>query len=274
MQKDLLKKINTVIPFLLGSTLVYAGDMGPVSTPSHNWTGFYFGANAGVLWGSYSAPVWIDTLLVGTSIIGPSEQFYDAQVSSFTGGAQLGYDYQFNNNCLMGVEFSFNGERLNSIHYLTAAELSATTRFIADDSYAATNNWHSAILARLGYAWNNLMFYGIGGVALANSNFSANFISHTDALDPTILYPDVSVNDNEVMVGGTIGLGLAYALASHLNLGVESRYTNYGSQKFNLATVPIYPTEPGLNNFYYQSAYAKLSFSSVEVMAKINYQFG
>jgi len=75
------------------------------------------------------------------------------------------------------------------------------------------------------------------------------------------------------MVGGTGGLGLAYALSSNLSIGIEARYTNYGNQKFNLATVPIYPVDGLINNFYYQPAYAKLSLSTGEALVKINYKF-
>ena len=156
---------------------------------------------------------------------------------------------------------------------MTAAELTATTRFVTDDSYATTNNWHSAVLARIGYAWNNFMFYGTGGVALANVQFAANFISTADPGDPTIIYPAAYGLDNEVMAGGTGGLGLAYALSANLSIAVEARYTNYGNQKFNLATVAIAPVDGLINNFYYQPAYAKLSVSTGEAMVKINYQF-
>lgn len=261
MKKDFLKRYTTFSIALLSPVVLYAGAMGPIKQ-NFNWTGWYLGANAGALWGPYSAPVWIETLLVGTNLIGPSIQYYKEHPSSFTGGAQLGYNYQLNANWIIGAEFSFNGERLNAIHYVAPTELTSSTRFVVDDSYAATNNWHSAVLARLGYVWNNWMLYGIGGVGLANINFAANFIAHTDPSNPTISYPESYGNDNEVMVGGTAGLGLSYALFPNLNVSIESRYTNYGNQKFNLATVPIYPTGLAADNFYYQPAYAKLSFKA------------
>ena len=272
MKKDFISHIIMSTGALLSSASIFAGAMGPVNQ-IHTWTGLYLGVNAGALWGPYSAPVWIETLLVGNSVIGPSVQEYKEDVSSFTGGGQIGYNYQTNSNWLMGAEFSFNGERLNALHTVTAAELTSTTSFVAGDSYTATNNWHSAVLARLGYAWNNFMLYGIGGVALANVNFAATFIATPAPFDPTIVYPAAYSNDNEVMVGGTGGLGLAYALSPNLSIGIEARYTNYGNQKFDLGTVAIYPSNGLINNFSYQPAYAKLSFSTGEALVKINYQF-
>jgi outer membrane immunogenic protein len=264
----------TILLSMAGTTLVtslHAGGMGPVVTV-HNWTGFYLGANAGAMWGPFSAPVWIEPLLIGTSFIGPSVQYFDEDLNSFTAGGQLGYNYQTYNNWVLGTEFNFNGERLNDIHYVTAAEILPDSRFVVDDSYAATNNWHSSLLARLGYAWNNWMFYATGGVALANVRVAANFIATPDLSDPTLIYPHAFGNDNEIMVGGTGGLGLAYALSPHLNVSIEGRYTNYGSQKFNLTTVAV-ASQNGINSFNYQPVYAKLSVTTGEAVIKINYQF-
>ena len=266
--------LTTFLLALTGTTLgtsLQAGGMGPIVTV-HNWTGFFIGANAGAMWGPYSAPVWIETLLIGNSLIGPSVQYFDEQVSSVTGGGQLGYNYQTASNWIIGTEFNFNGERLNAIHYVTAAEILPESRFVVGDSYAASNDWHSSLVARLGYAWNNWLFYATGGVAAANVRVAANFIATPDPSDPTIVYPHAYGNDNEFLVGGTGGLGLAYALSTHLNISIEGRYTNYGSQKYNLTTVPV-ATINGINSFYYQPAFAKLSMSTTEALVKINYQF-
>jgi len=120
MKKAFLNKLITGVGIILGSSSLYAGDMGPANT-AHNWTGLYIGGNPGWMWGPYSAPVWIETLIVGNSVIGPSVQNYNEDVSSFTGGGQIGYNYQTNTNWVIGAEFSFNGERLDAIHYVTAA---------------------------------------------------------------------------------------------------------------------------------------------------------
>ncbi len=121
MKKDFLGTIITSLAIIAGTSSLYAGGMGPINKV-HNWTGFYLGGNAGAMWGPYSAPVWIETLLVGNSVIGPSVQSYNEDLSSFTGGGQLGYNYQTNTNWLIGAEFSFNGERMNAIHSLRAME--------------------------------------------------------------------------------------------------------------------------------------------------------
>jgi outer membrane immunogenic protein len=266
--------LTPIVLTLTGSMLgasIQAGGMGPIGI-AHNWTGFYLGANAGASWGSYSAPVWVETLLIGNSTIGPSMQYFNEHVSSFSGGGQLGYNYQAVSNWIIGAEFNFNGGQLSATHYVTAAELLPESRFVVDDSYAATNNWHTSLVARIGYAWNKWMLYATGGVAAANARVAAHFIATPDPSDPFIIYPQAFGNDNEIMVGGTGGIGLAYALSPHLNISVEGRYTNYGSQKYNLTTVPV-ATINGINSFYYQPAFAKLSMTTTEALVKINYQF-
>lgn len=272
MKKDFLNKIHKVILVCFASiNASYAGGMGPVATV-HNWTGFYIGGNAGALWGHYSVPVWIEPLLIDGSFVLPSTQYYNDNLSSFTGGGQVGYNYQTVTNWLIGAEFSFNGEHQEGLHYVTPAE-SVSSRFTAGDSYGVQNDWHAGFLARLGYAWNNWMWYGVGGVSLANANVATTFLEVVVPGTPTIIYPAASGNNNSVMVGGTVGLGLAYALSPNLSIGVEGRYTNYGSQKFDVTTVAVLPVAGSFGGFYYQPTYTRLTVSTGEILVKINYQF-
>lgn len=271
MKRIFIKNLVLSILATSLSTPLSAGTMGPIA-PMHNWTGWYIGANAGAMWGPFSAPVWIETLLIGNSVVGPSVQYFNEDLSSFTGGGQIGYNLQTRSNWVFGAEYNFNGARINGIHYVTAAEILPTSRFVVNDTYALTNDWHTSLVARLGYAWNNWLFYGVGGATAANIRFAANFLAAADPSDPTIIYPAASANDNEVMFGGTGGFGISYALSANLNVSVEGRYTSYSGQKFNLGPVAI-ATLNGINSYYFQPSFAKLDFSTTEALIKINYQF-
>jgi outer membrane immunogenic protein len=269
MKKDFTHKIFLLaLSGALGSTALYAGGMGPI-VPIHNWTGFYLGANAGVQWASFSGVTSVDTLIVDAStIIGPSTQFYNADLTSFTGGGQIGYNYQTISNWIIGAEFNFNGEHLDRVHYLTAAEITPGSIFVAGNSYSATNDWHSSVLGRFGYAWNNWMVYATGGVSLANQQFSLNFVERDINGD---IFPQTSGSSNRVLVGGTAGVGLSYALAPYLQIGVEGRYFDYGTQSYNLAPIPVY-TEGG-GQFLFSPSFARIDTRSEDVIVKINYQF-
>lgn len=267
----IVKRTVLAIGVAVISLSLNAGSMGPVAK-AHNWTGFFLGGNVGGMWGPFSAPVWVEPLLVGLTFIGPSEQYFDQKLSSVTAGGQIGYLYQAANKMIIGAEFHLNGERLDGLHILNSNEILPTSVFVAGDSYGATNNWHAALLARLGYAWNNWMLYATGGAAAANIRAASTSKSTPAPDDPTVLFPAAYANDNEIMVGGTGGVGMSYALSEHLIIGAEGRYTNFGSKRFNLAKVAVQSIN-GINSFYFQPSYAQFSASTGEVLVKVNYQF-
>ena len=78
-----------------------------------NWTGFYLGANVGGGWGSRSvdyaandpATVLLFAPAPGLGGAPPSTSF---KSSGAIGGLQIGYNWQFNRNWLVGVETDFD----------------------------------------------------------------------------------------------------------------------------------------------------------------------
>ncbi len=65
-------------------------------SPAYNWTGFYLGANLGGAWSNGQV-----TELATGATLGNSR-------ASFIGGGQLGYNYQFSNNFVLGVEWTYD----------------------------------------------------------------------------------------------------------------------------------------------------------------------
>src|SRR5262245_16001267 len=83
----------------------------PVPAPAvYNWTGWYAGLNAGGAWGTSDVSLSAsgtqftaaDIAILGANA-SPSLDF-----SGFTGGGQIGYNWQFNYNWLLGIETDFN----------------------------------------------------------------------------------------------------------------------------------------------------------------------
>lgn len=270
-----MKKYFSPAVLLASSTILLccsslnAGTMGPVNT-AHNWTGLYLGANAGGIWGPFASPLSIEPVTTTTIISERSVVSFNTTQGSFTGGGQIGYNAQFNNNWVIGAEFNINGEHLKGTDILTEAEVSLTSAFVADDVFTATNSWHSSVLARLGYAMNNWLFYATGGVGFSSVRFESLFIEAFSDLGEPL--PAVYGASSQMLIGGTYGLGLEYALNTHLRVGVEGRYTDYGRKEYNLPAVPVAlsTTGPG---YVYASSYANLHVQTGEVLFKVNYQF-
>src|ERR1700750_402576 len=90
----------------LSSTSVFAADLAarPYTkapayvAPIYNWTGFYVGAFVGGAFDGSSGFSTNDPALVGSRTD-----------SAFFGGGQLGYNYQFSPNWLVGIEGDIGG---------------------------------------------------------------------------------------------------------------------------------------------------------------------
>jgi opacity protein-like surface antigen len=67
---------------------------------------------------------------------------------------------------------------------------------------------------------------------------------------------------SETAVGLTAGAGVEYAVADHLTIGLEGRFTWYGSRNFNTAATDITPVTGNLN------------LNTAEIMGKVNWRFG
>jgi opacity protein-like surface antigen len=130
----------------------------PPSAPVYNWTGFYAGGNLGFGWnhGSFSDPLG-NTLTPTTG-------------GQFLGGGQVGLNYQFWGDVLIGAEADFDWLNTNSI---------SSTALLADPPGTPTgstalvtvnNRWLTTVTGRLGYAWDRVLLYGKGGGAWVGSN--------------------------------------------------------------------------------------------------------
>ena len=107
----------------------------PIPVQVFSWTGFYIGGNVG--WG------WADNTYDYTPFAAPTYSYNPGTSNGFTGGLQMGYNYQFVNNVVLGVETDFN--------------------------------WADIIRARLGYAMDRFLPYITGGVAYANTKYTDPF---------------------------------------------------------------------------------------------------
>jgi outer membrane immunogenic protein len=189
-----------------------------VVSPLYNWTGFYAGVQGG----------WVGG---GRDRVGfyPSTQrmpSYNnlgnlAPQGGFI-GARLGYDWQaVGSPFVVGAVADFNGDwGKRSISGLTLAGLAYTGR--------AKMDWDGSLRLRAGYAFNRFLVYATGGLAVAHEKYR---------LDGAFGPFTSSMSSGKTLVGGTIGAGLAYAVTNNMTVGLEYRYSAFGSKS---VTAPIY----------------------------------
>jgi outer membrane immunogenic protein len=127
-----------------------------VPVQAYNWTGFYVGVNAGGGWGQndYS----------GTNTLGPVSTTFGGRfdVDGVFAGGQVGYNYQFANNWVAGIEADADWSRIRG----TPSGCPTSGGIVTGcQSSVAEGDRYGTVRGRLGYAWNNFLLYGTGGAA-------------------------------------------------------------------------------------------------------------
>jgi len=197
---------------LLASTAAFAADMGPRSytkapvyapAPIFNWTGIYAGAHIGAAFGGDNG--------FATNIVGLTGGKRDA---GFLGGGQLGADYQFSPNWLIGIEGQISGLSSNDRSFSTPA-----------NTFRDRSDWLASITGRLGYTWGPGLVYAKGGVAFRDDNG----LAATAGALPAVT--------NRESTGYTVGGGLEYMFAPAWSAKVEYQYYNFDTT--TVASVPL-----------------------------------
>jgi outer membrane immunogenic protein len=149
-----------------------------------SWAGPYIGGNLGYNWGS------VDN--------NPTKP------SGVLGGVQAGYNWQ-NGPLVFGVEGDFQANG-------------------AEDTFAPwkfSNPWFGTVRGRVGYAFNNILVYGTGGLAfgaLRAETFGLSE-SHTNA-------------------GRTVGVGAEVGLAQNWTGKIEYLYVDLADSRFSVTGLP------------------------------------
>jgi outer membrane immunogenic protein len=124
------------------------------ATAVYNWTGFYIGGHVGYGLGHSSNDVFSDAgVLLDNTTTNPGGIF---------GGGQIGFNWQFSPNWLIGVEADGSVSDINT----TATNCSATG---CARSFGKIEDF-GTVRGRLGYVFNNVLLYGTGGWAWSHSN--------------------------------------------------------------------------------------------------------
>jgi len=149
----------------------------------YSWAGPYLGANLGYAWGS------VDN--------------NQTRPSGFSGGAQAGYNWQ-TGPWVFGVE--------GDIQATGATDTFAPWKF--------SNPWFGTLRGRAGYALNNILFYGTGGLAFGELRGETFGLaeSHTNA-------------------GWTAGVGAEFGFAQNWSARIEYLYVDLANSGFTITGV-------------------------------------
>lgn len=152
----------------------------PAAYAVYSWVGPYIGFNVGYQWG-------------GTTN-NPTDP------SGIMGGVQAGYNFQFN-QFLLGVE--------------TDIQLSG-----AEDTFAPwkfSNPWFGTLRGRAGFAYNNILFYGTGGLAYGS-----------------VKGETFGLSESHTHLGWTAGLGLEVGFTQNWSAKMEYLYVDLTDKAYTI----------------------------------------
>jgi outer membrane immunogenic protein len=182
------------VVIISASTMAMAADIAP-EPMAYDWTGGYIGLNAGAAWNNSSIEINNGT-----------EFSLDDDEAVFTGGVEAGYNWQMD-SLVVGVETDFNYLGFDQERDFPA---------LAPVSLELKENWFGTVRGRLGFAADNLLFYGTGGLAYGNAKAEACIGALCES-------------ESNVNWGWTVGGGMQVAFDQNWILGAEYLYVDLGS---------------------------------------------
>jgi outer membrane immunogenic protein len=207
MGREIMKRILFAIAATtaLCTSPSLAADL-PVKAPvvppaplAYNWNGCYIGGNVGGTWGSSNVNIPLY----------PAN--FDIDSSSLIGGVHGGCNYMFAPNWVIGIEGDYAWTDLN--------DSASTINGPVGETFSVKWDAMATIRGRLGYAWNNSLFYVTGGVAWSH-------------LDNAQYNPIAGGAVSATYTGWVVGAGYEYGFTPNWIAGVEYLYADLGDKDF------------------------------------------
>jgi outer membrane immunogenic protein len=195
---------------LLSAGAAQAADMplkaAPVaSPPPFSWSGFYIGAHVGAGWGTVESEIPLDPGAFPVS---------SHTINGFLGGGQAGWNWQVNPWLVLGFEGQFSG-----------ADIKGDTPCVIVFNCHTKVNWVASAAGRLGFAYNQTLFYVKGGGAWADSHYSADFLSLGVA----------TFTANTTRSGWMVGAGIEQAFWTNWSAKLEYNFMDFGTDNIGFA---------------------------------------
>jgi len=246
------------ISAVFGNSAVLAADLARpiyskapvIAQAPASWGGCYLGGNLGAGWDSTHTD---GLALAGVPFPSPFD-YGSSRGSGFIGGGQIGCDYQFASNWVVGLQGKADFGPINSSN-----PVAIIPGITADYRLKNTED----VTARIGYAFGpSVLAYVKGGAAWAN--LRASSVPNGEQAGEI---------GNILRVGYTVGAGVEWKISHGWSLFGEYNYMDFGTK-----TSPLYST--GLANPAWGfgatgalSDTVAMKLRSQQVVVGVNYRF-
>jgi outer membrane immunogenic protein len=216
----------------------------PAMVPAsvYNWTGLYIGIEGGGDWGRSQHYNNDPT----TPAVFGLPQTGGINLSGGLVGGTIGYNYQFSNNVVIGIENDISWTNFRGTAPLIAP-------FNLTETAQTSQSWLDTLRGRLGYAWDRVLLFGTGGAAFTNEKFQL--------CDPVTGCGGASRS----VAGWTAGAGVEYAFANSWSAKLEYLHVDFGRNSYGFA-----PNSTGLGAGGF--APRQVSLTDDIVRAGVNYR--
>jgi outer membrane immunogenic protein len=272
----------------------------PPLPPPPLWTGFYVGLNAGGTWANSNTvstgvyPIAVNDLGTGlgfphgggaaqqASYLGAMALTTSGNVpinsSGFIGGGQIGYNWQFYNSFVAGVEADIQGIAGSGSSKTLGTAAPVTVPVVAGEAYlggissSKRLDYIGTVRGRLGWLFTpTLLVYGTGGLAYGGvqtntSVFNANNVFCCNHLPP--MFGASAFSDTRV--GWTAGAGLEWMFMPNWSAKVEYLYYDLGTVN-SAFFIPAIDNVTGFQAFF--AGQTRARFNGNIVRAGVNYHF-
>src|ERR1039457_5959053 len=184
--------------------------MSPV--PVYNWTGIYVGINGGYGWGSQ------DPLSIITNRFDSASLGFSGGVFGGTAGAQIQ-----SGHVVIGFEADLDwanmkgsGTFVPSIGGVSGPAITASTNI----------DWESTARVRVGYANQNWLFYGTGGMAVLGAKTNLTTAGGASCASLILI---ASCSGFSKQIGAALGAGVEYGITPDVSAKLEYLYITAAS---------------------------------------------
>ncbi len=211
-----------------------ASDLG-LAGASYDWAGGYVGVNAGAAINNTSLST--DYRYTGFAPIAPATQNLidslgiddTADGTAFTGGVLAGYNWAYS-SLILGLEGDFNyvgfsGNVTEDASGVMNQVMGSTTK--GNERIDYEGNWYGTVRARAGYAFDNFLVYGTGGLAYGKMGFDQKLVAGDGAQSARWRASTDGWN-----LGWTLGGGAEYAI-DRWTVGAEYLYIDLGNYSWS-----------------------------------------
>lgn len=198
---------------LLVSALMISCSTFAASNQLDQWTGFYAGGNLG--YGS------------GHSRDEGNSTSWGDSIDGVVGGIQVGHNWQFDNNIVLGVAANLNLSDMGD-----AFKNSDHDKYDAyDGSIDIKQNGSVDLL--MGYAFDRVLPYVKVGVTVAKEDFTMG--CHKGNVTKTNgCGNEFNTNASNISAGMNVGAGIQYRVTQNLSAGIEYTYVDLGTSSVYL----------------------------------------